>query len=1055
MRLVLTVLILSVMGGPVRAAPEPNLEGHLARPLRYHPDHGDFVIHDGAEFFNRSLYGGHTAFRVDGGDKPEFLLYLPGRGGNLRLGVRTASGVTWLKDAMDITTRYRPGELIYDIHDPAFGAVTLDAVATADTEGLIVRVAAGHVKAGATLVWAFGGVTGKRGARDGDIGTEKVPIRQYFQFQPDFATGNTIRPTATGFTLSSSAATLSGIVPEDAKTYTADGGNWDKPDALFATPSGAALHPVAAGEASMRDGQVRWLAVQKTAGDDGALLPAFTRAQLPTEFAAAQSHFKAIRDRVYIQTPDPWLDAAVGALNVATDALWDDRQNALMHGAIAWRVKLPGWRGPYALDDLGWHDLARRNFDTWLPNQNTSPVTAIPPADPASNLSRNEAGLHSNGDLSNSHYDMNLVFIDALFRHLLWTGDTAYARRAWPVIKRHLAWEQRLFRREYGPQHLPLYEAYADIWASDDLYYSGGGTAVASAYMVYAERMAARLAALSGEDPAPYTREADQIDRAMHALLWLPGGGFAESKDLLGLQRLHPDYGLWSFYHPIDEGVATPGEAWRMGEALARHLRPIPVTGPGVPGDRPYHVLPESDWMPYDWSVNNVVMDENLHAALALWQGGHAEDAYRLAKGAILASLYMGISPGNIGTMDYLDVYRREAQRDFGDSAGTLSRAVVEGLFGLRPDALAGVLTIAPGLPGDWSHAQLSHPDVGIDFVRKGRGDTWTIRQSGRRFRTLNLSLPLSFAKVGAVTVDGRATPWRIGTAGAPRLEINAAFGTSATIHVRWSGEALQPQVVAYNSPATLRTAFDWRAPVGPTETVDLAPWFNDSVTHIFAPGKYLTPRSPGVSLALPSQGIGAWAGHVDTLPAIDDSGLRRVATAHGGSLIMPNGLAFATPGNPGARNIAFTSQWDTYPRELTVPLSGRARALALLMAGSTNAMQSRIDNGEVVVTYSDGSTDRLALRNPETWWPIDQDYFIDDYQFPDDAPLPPRVDLKTGQVRLLDPVTFKGKGGDVAGGAATVLTLPLDPARTLKSLTVRTLSNDVVIGLMSATLVR
>ncbi len=40
-----------------------------------------------------------------------------------------------------------------------------------------------------------------------------------------------------------------------------------------------------------------------------------------------------------------------------------------------------------------------------------------------SNLARNEAGLHSNGDISNSHYDMNLVFIDALFRHLLWTGD--------------------------------------------------------------------------------------------------------------------------------------------------------------------------------------------------------------------------------------------------------------------------------------------------------------------------------------------------------------------------------------------------------------------------------------------------------------------------------------------------------------------------------------------------------------------------------------------------------------------------------------------------------
>jgi hypothetical protein len=124
-------------------------------------------------------------------------------------------------------------------------------------------------------------------------------------------------------------------------------------------------------------------------------------------------------------------------------------------------------------------------------------------------------------------------------------------------------------------------------------------------------------------------------------------------------------------------------------------------------------------------------------------------------------------------------------------------------------------------------------------------------------------------------------------------------------------------------------------------------------------------------------------------------------------------------------------------------------------MAGSTNPMQSRIDNGEVVVTYRDGTSERLALENPATWWPIEQDYFIDDYQFPLEAALPPRVDLKTGTIRLLDLATFKGQGREVPGGAATVLDLALDPAKQLQSLTLRTLSNDVVIGLMSATLER
>jgi len=52
-----------------------------------------------------------------------------------------------------------------------------------------------------------------------------------------------------------------------------------------------------------------------------------------------------------------------------------------------------------------------------------------------------------------------------------------------------------------------------------------------------------------------------------------------------------------------------------------------------------------------------------------------------------------------------------------------------------------------------------------------------------------------------------------------------------------------------------------------------------------------------------------------------------------------------------------------------------------------------------------------------------------------------------------MDLAEFKGRGGRSRGGEATVLDLPLDPAKELKTLTVRTLANDVIIGLMAATL--
>jgi len=50
----------------------------------------------------------------------------------------------------------------------------------------------------------------------------------------------------------------------------------------------------------------------------------------------------------------------------------------------------------------------------------------------------------------------------------------------------------------------------------------------------------------------------------------------------------------------------------------------IPVCrfGAGVPADRDYHVLASTDWMPYSWSVNNVVMGENIHTALACGKPG-------------------------------------------------------------------------------------------------------------------------------------------------------------------------------------------------------------------------------------------------------------------------------------------------------------------------------------------------------------------------------------------------------------------------------------------------
>ena len=159
----------------------PLMQSMTARPLRYRPIAGDFVIRNGAEFFNRPLYAPcsttQTAdFRVDASDVPEFSLYLPGHGGNLKLGFIAASGAAskWAAQADEVVARYRPGRMIYEIRDSLLGAGSIRAelLTAAEGSGIILKVEGSNLPSGTRLAWAFGGVSGKKGRRNGDIGCE-------------------------------------------------------------------------------------------------------------------------------------------------------------------------------------------------------------------------------------------------------------------------------------------------------------------------------------------------------------------------------------------------------------------------------------------------------------------------------------------------------------------------------------------------------------------------------------------------------------------------------------------------------------------------------------------------------------------------------------------------------------------------------------------------------------------------------------------------------------------------------------------------------------------
>ena len=618
------------------------------------------------------------------------------------------------------------------------------------------------------------------------------------------------------------------------------------------------------------------------------------------------------------------------------------------------------------------------------------------------------------------HYDMNLNYIDELLWHFQYDADTAYMRKMWPVIQSHLAWE----KRNYDPDGDHLYDAYCCIWASDALYYNGGAVTHSSAYNYRGNKLAARIAEIIGEDPEPYRKEAEAILKAMNERLWLPEKGvWAEYQDVMGLKRKHEHPAVWSIYTPIDCGACTPEQAYQATRYVDEHIPHIDVEETG------FQTIATSDWLPYSWSINNVAAAEVMHTALAYYEAGRADEAYRLMKGNILDQMYYGASPGNFGQVSYYDAARGECYRDFGDCIGISSRTLLQGLFGIIPQALDGRCIIRPGFPSEWDSASVKTPYLEYKFTRKDGVCRYDITQNFRQ--PLKIVLRQNLGNGQYRDIEGNAEEHQV-------MEVSQRDGSFV------SSDALtqknRPSVILGLEEPDMTKQFK-------VQTIDR--FFNSEVDDIFK-NEYLSPRPQTTTLQIPTQGIGEWC-HPQLTAEINDSVFRTLI--QDGQFNVA-GVPFITPAE--GWNIVYTSLWDNYPDAVVIPLKGKAESAYLLMAGSTNHMQSRIDNGLVIATYANGSTDTLALRNPDNWCPIEQDYYVDGKAFRAPEPRPYRVCLSTGDVsRDLGKILgIQGVyGREIPGGAAQMLRMPLNPRKKIKSLTVRTLSNDVIIGLMAITL--
>jgi hypothetical protein len=137
-------------------------------------------------------------------------------------------------------------------------------------------------------------------------------------------------------------------------------------------------------------------------------------------------------------------------------------------------------------------------------------------------------------------------------------------------------------------------------------------------------------------------------------------------------------------------------------------------------------------------------------------------------------------------------------------------------------------------------------------------------------------------------------------------------------------------------------------------------------------------------------------------------------------------------------QNVAFTSLWDNWPRSITIPVNQKSEAIWLLLAGTTNPMQTRIANAEVRFCYADGVVEQTPLVPPENFWTLcplggrDYDYGRDAFALPKIPPLT----VQLGE-----------------NCRAILLSWKLRPHAELVNITLETLSQEVVIGVMGVSL--
>ncbi len=1078
----------------------------------YTPADNGFSISGSSELFNRLLYGSHmnddkeAKFATFAGDVPQFMgaatdwtVYdwcLFGKRGTLFNGITmtpgqrvggateaSEAGARWFHDSSDIVSEFKNGWMEYKLSQttpylPDMD-INIEAYPLLPEDGFLVHY---RITTDQRIVFAagFGGLTdyfgrferrnekrryfstadcvdntveiGKNRARISHPNGSSVQIAA--SFPAEFAQGSA------KVLENNSAALFLGSTPEN------------KDDAVVKISS------------VIEQGQVLdgYIVVIHNGDDD--TVNKWLEMKDPIGYIKQQIYAKHVC--INLNTPEHPLDLTVAPTVIALDASW--HRNSFHHGTFAYHSPFLGWRGWYAPTSLGWSDRVEaamsahldqivRKADgeerVWFDGEN--PREGDGPS-PYHSIENTTGFLPYFLGVDMAYYNMQECAFDMMLYHIEWTGNLEIARKYFDEFCMMLDWEERIF----DPDNDGLYQNFLNTWISDGHSYNGAGCAQASAYTYRANAVMAKIAEKLGLSSEVFTKRAEKIKKAINEKLWLANSGvIAESIDTMGNCQIHPSPELSTAYLAIDCDVVDDFRAYTMLKYTENYIKNI--VSPWSGGRLAY----SSNWYPKKYSTCGIFPAENAHLALTYFKLGLKEKGKEILDGIVDCYLNSR-NPGMITHVQSSMFSGDNGDWDFTDVSSMYLRLMVEGLFGIRINALDGQIIIAPGFPSDWDHASLTLKDISLNYNRSGSMETYDIFCD--RAEKKCIRIPMISDNVEVVMLDGEPIPYEIKAAQnncfimvevekTGRFQLRVMHGKgeipSLKLHdtvlegnelcielvngemieymdiceslenITVVGNKIYAKTKSVPGHHTLfihakKGEYDtWLAadyevvkketaeePLlkKPFEPVDISAFFNCNMTEVHNK-KYLSPRPEGYSIGVFPNGRYAWEWNHGGHNAVRiDDSALRAAN---GLIHTNSGIPFITPAEN--ENLACVSLWDEFPTEITIPLSGTAQEIAILFAATTNAMQTQVENVRITVEYEDGETTTAKLV-----YPIN----IDDW-------------LVAALQKENETFYFSEYNH------ATVQRLRLDPGKKLANVKIEAIANEVIMGVMGVSISR